>query len=168
MIITSKTFLITGGASGLGLATAQMIVDNGGHVVLLDINPIAGILAETQLGPNARFIQTDVTSEDSVQHAITSALDQFGGIHGAINCAGVAPGERVVGKTGPHSLANFSKTIMINLVGTFNVIRLSAAAIQTNEPGEGGERGVLISTASVAAFRGRGRRPSSRARPSRS
>ncbi len=154
MILTNKTFLITGGASGLGLATAQLLVDNGSNAVLLDINATAGAQAERQLGPNARFVQTDVTNDDSVQQAIAVARNQFGGLHGAINCAGVAPGERVVGKNGPHSLANFTKTITVNLIGTFNVIRLVSAVLQTNEPDEGGERGVLIATASVAAFDG--------------
>jgi NAD(P)-dependent dehydrogenase (short-subunit alcohol dehydrogenase family) len=154
MTITNKTFLITGGASGLGLATAQMLVDNGGNAVLLDINATAGAQAEQQLGANARFVQTDVTSEDSVQNAIALAQSTFGGLHGAINCAGVGPAERVIGKNGPHSLANFTKTVTVNLIGTFNVIRLVSAVLQTNEPDESGERGVLISTASVAAFDG--------------
>ncbi|GAB3644069.1 3-hydroxyacyl-CoA dehydrogenase [Spirosoma arcticum] len=153
MTLTNKTFLITGGASGLGLATAQMIVDNGGNAVLLDINATAGEQAERQLGPNARFVQTDVTDEGSVQNAIAVAHSQFGGLHGAINCAGIGPAERVVGKNGPHSLANFTKTVTVNLIGTFNVIRLVSAVLQNNEPVDG-ERGVVISTASVAAFDG--------------
>ena len=154
MTITNKTFLITGGASGLGLATAQMIVDNGGYAVLLDINATAGEAAQQQLGPNARFVQTDVTNEDSVLNAISVARSQFGGLNGAVNCAGIGPAERVVGKNGPHSLASFTKTITVNLIGTFNVIRLVSAVLQTNEPDSTGERGVLISTASVAAFDG--------------
>ena len=154
MNIQNNTFIITGGASGLGLATAQMIVDNGGNAVLLDINTTAGELAERKLGPTARFVQTDVTSEDSVQNAISVAQTTFGGLRGAINCAGIGPAERVVGKNGPHSLASFTKTITVNLIGSFNVIRLVSAILQTNEPTESGERGVLISTASVAAFDG--------------
>lgn len=159
MTIQQNTFLITGGASGLGLATAQMIVDNGGKVVLLDINATAGAQAQSQLGKNARFVHTDVTDEASVQNAISVAQSQFGGLHGAINCAGIGPAERVAGKNGPHSLASFTKTITINLIGTFNVIRLVSAVLQTNEPNRGdgplaGERGILISTASVAAFDG--------------
>lgn len=154
MTLTDKTFLITGGASGLGLATAQMIVDNGGNAVLLDINTIAGEQAQRQLGPNARLVRTDVTDEGSVQHAIAVAQSQFGGVNGAINCAGIGPAERVIGKNGPHSLASFTKTITVNLIGTFNVIRLVSAVLQDNEPDETGERGVLISTASVAAFDG--------------
>ena len=159
MTLTDKTFLITGGASGLGLATAQMIVDNGGHAVLLDINATAGEQAERQLGSSARFVRTDVTDESSVQNAIAVAQSQFGGLNGAVNCAGIGSAERVIGKNGPHSLASFTKTITVNLIGSFNVIRLVSAVLQTNEPdrGEGpltGERGVLISTASVAAFDG--------------
>ena len=161
MTLTDKTFLISGGASGLGLATAQMLVENGGNAVLLDINANAGEQAQRQLGPNARFVQTDVTDEDSVQNAIAVALSQFGRLNGAINCAGVGPAERVIGKNGPHALASFTKTITVNLIGTFNVIRLVSAVLQTNEPDRSssngtltGERGVLISTASVAAFDG--------------
>lgn len=154
MTITNKTFIVTGGASGLGLATARMITENGGFAILADINPAAGEQAEADLGPNATFVPTDVTSEESVQNAITVAQSQFGGLHGAINCAGIGPAERVVGKNGPHSLASFTRTVTINLIGTFNVIRLVSAVLQTNEPSADGERGVLISTASVAAFDG--------------
>jgi NAD(P)-dependent dehydrogenase (short-subunit alcohol dehydrogenase family) len=154
MKIQNNTFIITGGASGLGLATAQMIIDNGGNAVLLDINAAAGQQAEAQLGLKARFVQTDVSNEESVQNAIAFAQSTFGGLNGAINCAGIGPAERVVGKTGPHSLASFTKTITVNLIGSFNIIRLVSAVLQTNEPSEDGERGVLISTASVAAFDG--------------
>lgn len=154
MTITDKTFFITGGASGLGLATAQVITENGGFALLADINTAAGEQAQVSLGPRARFVATDVTDEASVQNAIEVAQQTFGGLHGAINCAGIGPAERVVGKNGPHALASFTKTITINLIGSFNVIRLVAAVLQTNEPDAAGERGVLISTASVAAFDG--------------
>jgi NAD(P)-dependent dehydrogenase (short-subunit alcohol dehydrogenase family) len=154
MNITNNTFLVTGGASGLGLATTRLIVENGGHAVMLDINATTGNQAQTDLGPNALFVPTDVTNEDSVQNAISLAQSTFGNLRGAINCAGAAPGERVIGRNGPHSLASFSKTVTVNLIGSFNVIRLMAAVLQTNEPTESGERGVLISTASVAAFDG--------------
>jgi NAD(P)-dependent dehydrogenase (short-subunit alcohol dehydrogenase family) len=154
MTIQHNTFIVTGGASGLGLATAKMIVEQGGNAVLLDINATAGQEAETQLGPNARFVQTDVTSEESVQNAILLAQNTFGQLRGAINCAGIGPAERVIGRNGPHSLASFSKTIAVNLIGSFNVIRLTANALQTSEPDASGERGVLILTASVAAFDG--------------
>ncbi|QJD79990.1 3-hydroxyacyl-CoA dehydrogenase [Spirosoma rhododendri] len=154
MTIQKQTFIVTGGASGLGLATARMITQAGGFALLADVNVAAGQQAETELGNNARFVQTDVTSEDSVQNAIDTALREFGGLHGAISCAGIGPAERVIGKNGTHSLASFTRTVTVNLIGTFNVIRLVAAVLQTNEPSPGGERGVLVSTASVAAFDG--------------
>ncbi len=154
MNIEDKTFLVTGGASGLGAAAAKMIVESGGNAVLVDVNTIAGEANEGELGENALFVQTDVTNEDSIKNAIDIAINAFGGLHGVINCAGIGPAQRVVGKTQPHSLELFSKVIAVNLIGTFNVIRLAAAVIQNNEPEEGGERGVIINTASVAAFDG--------------
>jgi NAD(P)-dependent dehydrogenase (short-subunit alcohol dehydrogenase family) len=154
MNIQNKTFIITGGASGLGLATAQMIIENGGNAVLLDINSVAGEETETQLGKKSKFVQTDVSNEESVKNAISIAKSTFGGLNGAINCAGIGPAERVVGRNGAHSLASFTKTITVNLIGSFNVIRLVSEVLQNNEPSEGGERGILISTASVAAFDG--------------
>lgn len=163
MNIQQKTFLITGGASGLGLATAQMIVENGGNAVLLDINEEAGQKAESELGPQARFAKTDVSNEEQVQAAIDLAISTFGSINGVANCAGIGPAQRVVGKNGPHALGLFSKVIQINLIGTFNVIRLAAAVMQNNDltfpldggiEGSSGERGVIINTASVAAFDG--------------
>ena len=154
MNIQQKTFLVTGGASGLGLATAKMIVENGGNDVLLDINEEAGQKAEAELGTQSRFVKTDVSNEEEVQAAIDLAISTFGGIDGVANCAGIGPAQRVVGKTGPHALGLFSKVIQINLIGTFNVIRLAAAVMQNNEAGQSGERGVIINTASVAAFDG--------------
>ncbi len=154
MQIQQKTFLVTGGASGLGFATAKMIVENGGNAVLLDINEEAGQKAETDLGKQARFAKTDVSDEGQVQDAIDLAISTFGGVNGVANCAGIGPAQRVVGKNGPHALGLFSKVIQINLIGTFNVIRLAAAVMQNNEAGGSGERGVVIDTASVAAFDG--------------
>ncbi|WP_394993477.1 3-hydroxyacyl-CoA dehydrogenase [Emticicia sp.] len=154
MNIKNKTFLVTGGASGLGFATAQMIVKNGGNAVLLDINTITGEQATIELGQNTKFIKTDVSNEEQVQNAIDTAVSTFAGLHGIVNCAGVGPAMRVVGKNGPHSLDFFSKVININLIGTFNVIRLATNIMQNNETGESGERGVIINTASVAAFDG--------------
>ncbi len=154
MTIQEKTFLITGGASGLGAATAKIIIENGGNVVLADVNAAAGEITEAELGETALFVQTDVTKEDSVQNAINTAIDAFGGLDGVVNCAGIGPAERVVGKNGPHSLERFSGVISVNLIGTFNVIRLAAAVMQHNEAGESGERGIIINTASVAAFDG--------------
>ena len=154
MTIQEKTFLITGGASGLGAATAKIIIENGGNVVLADVNAAAGEITEAELGETALFVQTDVTKADSVQNAINTAIDAFGGLDGVVNCAGIGPAERVVGKNGPHSLERFAGVISVNLIGTFNVIRLAAAVMQHNEAGESGERGVIINTASVAAFDG--------------
>ena len=134
MHIQNCVFLIAGGGSGLGAATAKMIVANGGAVVLADINKDAGTAKATELGAQARFIETNVTDEASVQAAVDLCVSAFGGIHGAVNCAGVAPGERVVGKNGPQSLANFRRAVEINLIGTFNVIRLAAHAMSTQTP----------------------------------
>lgn len=154
MNITSKTILIGGGASGLGFATAKMITENGGSAILLDINEEAGVKAEKALGKNSLFIKTDVTEEESVQKAIALGKTKTGSINGLVNCAGVGPAKRVLGRNGIHSLEAFSKTIKINLIGTFNLLRLAAAEMAENEPGESGERGVIINTASVAAFDG--------------
>ena len=154
MTIKDHTFLVTGGASGLGLATATIIVEHGGNALIADLNAAAGQATADSLGVHAKFVLTDVTNEDSVLNAISVAQSTFGGLHGAVNCAGVGPAERVVGRQGAHSLTNFSKVITVNLIGTFNVIRLVAAVLQNNAPQEGGERGVLISTASVAAYDG--------------
>ncbi len=151
MEIKNKTFLITGGASGLGLATAQMLVENGGNAVILDINEETGKKTETD---KIHFVKTDVSNEANVQFAISEAKKQFGQINGIINCAGVGPAKRVVGKEGPHQLDFFQKVININLIGTFNVIRLAAFEMQSNTVGESNERGVIINTASVAAFDG--------------
>jgi len=154
MKIAQHTFLIAGGGSGLGAATARLLVANGANVVLADVNAEAGDKTAAEFGKQAKFIKTDVTDEASVQAAVDLCRSAFGGIHGAVNCAGVAPGERVVGKNGPHSLANFSRTVSINLIGTFNVIRLAAHAMSTQAPEANGERGVIINTSSVASFEG--------------
>lgn len=154
MKISDSTFLIAGGGSGLGAATARMIVANGGNVVLADLNLAAATTLVTELGSHARAIETNVCDENSVAAAVALCQSAFGGINGAVNCAGVAPGERVVGKNGPHSLANFRRTIEINLIGSFNVIRLAAAAMSTATPNAAGERGVIVNTSSVASFEG--------------
>jgi NAD(P)-dependent dehydrogenase (short-subunit alcohol dehydrogenase family) len=154
MQIAQHTFLVSGAGSGLGAATAQRLVEAGAHVLLADINAAAGEQMAQALGAQARFARTDVTDEASVQAAIGVALEAFGSLHGAINCAGIVHSERVVGKNGPHSLASFVRTMEINLIGTFNVIRLAAATMQQNEPNAEGERGVIVNTASVAAYDG--------------
>ena len=154
MQIQQSTFLIAGGGSGLGAATARMLVANGGNVIIADVNKDAGEKMAAELGAKATFIETNVCDEVSVQAAVDLAKSVFGGLHGAVNCAGVAPGERVVGKNGPHSLANFRRAIEINLIGTFNVIRLAANAMSTQTPNASGERGVIVNTSSVASFEG--------------
>ncbi|MCK6630077.1 MAG: 3-hydroxyacyl-CoA dehydrogenase [Anaerolineae bacterium] len=154
MDIQDKTFLITGGGSGLGAATARLLAESGAKVMIADVNTTAGEGVAAEIGPSARFVQTDVTSAESVQAAIQKTLETFGSLHGAVNCAGIAIAEKVLGKNGPHDLARFSQVVQINLVGTFNVIRLAAAAMSQNEPTAAGERGVIVNTASVAAFDG--------------
>jgi NAD(P)-dependent dehydrogenase (short-subunit alcohol dehydrogenase family) len=154
MEIRGKTFIVTGGASGLGRAAAEAIVSAGGRAVILDVNAEAGKAAETGIGQNVRFAHADVTSEEQVKAAVGLAISAFGGLHGAINSAGIGTAAKVLGKNGPHPLDLFERIIRVNLVGTFNVIRLAAAAISQNAPDGNGERGVIINTASIAAFDG--------------
>jgi NAD(P)-dependent dehydrogenase (short-subunit alcohol dehydrogenase family) len=154
MNITGRTFIVTGGASGLGRAAAEAIVNAGGTVVLLDVNAEVGAAAELSIGPQVRFAQADVTSEEQVQAAIDLAVSTFGNLYGVVNAAGIGPAAKVLGKNGPHNLELFEKTVRVNLVGTFNVIRLTAAVMAQNAPLETGERGVIINTASIAAFDG--------------
>ena len=154
MNIQGKTFIITGGGSGLGAATAQAIVAAGGNVVLADVNPAQGEACAQRLSAKARFVKADVTSEADVKNAIATALKDFGGLHGAVNCAGVGAPAKVLGKEGPHPLDVFQRVVHINLIGTFNVIRLCAAAMAEQTADEGGERGVIINTSSVASYEG--------------
>src|SRR5918997_428975 len=146
MNVEGSTFLVAGGGSGLGEATARLLAESGANVVVAD-------LKSEELPENVRFVETDVTDERSVHSAVEAALE-FGGLHGAINCAGVTIAEKVVGREGPHPLDAFDWVVRINLIGTFNVIRLAAEAMAGNEPTEGGERGVVVNTASIAAFDG--------------
>jgi NAD(P)-dependent dehydrogenase (short-subunit alcohol dehydrogenase family) len=154
MDINGKVFLVTGAGSGLGAATAQMLVGAGGRVLVADVNHDAGLRLAESLGINACFVGTDVTDETSAVNAIRKAVFEFGSLHGLVNCAGVAPAEKVVGRDGPHKLDSFARTIGINLIGTFNMIRLAAAEMMKGDADAGGERGVIINTASVAAFEG--------------
>jgi NAD(P)-dependent dehydrogenase (short-subunit alcohol dehydrogenase family) len=154
MHIDGRTFLVSGGASGLGRAAAGLLVEAGGHVVLVDVNAEAGEKAAAALGSRSRFVRGDVTRAEDVQAAVETARMDFGGIHGAVNAAGVLIPEKVLGRKGPHRLETFEKTVAVNLVGTFNVIRLAAEAMAAEEPVEGGERGVIVCTASVAAWDG--------------
>ncbi len=146
--------MITGAGSGLGAAVARMVVEQGGKAMLLDVNDEAGASLARELGAAARFVKTDVTSEADGQAAVAAALHAFSRIDALVNCAGVAPGEKVVGREGPHSLERFARAVSINLVGTFNMIRLAADAMSKQDADEHGERGVIVNTASVAAFDG--------------
>jgi NAD(P)-dependent dehydrogenase (short-subunit alcohol dehydrogenase family) len=146
--------LITGGVSGLGLAVARKVVNSGGQAVLLDINDDAGATVEAELGGAVSYIRTDVTSEQAVIDAINLAVDHMGLINVAVNCAGVIGAGRVLGREAPMPLDFFAKTIQINLIGSFNIIKAAGEVMASNPPGEDGERGVIISTASVAAYEG--------------
>jgi NAD(P)-dependent dehydrogenase (short-subunit alcohol dehydrogenase family) len=152
MELRNSTFIVTGGASGLGGATVEMIVASGGNAVIADIK--GGEALAAKLGKQAVFVPTDVTSEEQAKAAVERALKEFGGLHGLVNCAGIAVGEKTIGKEGPHALASFARVINVNLIGTFNMIRLAADAMAKQQPNAGGERGVIVNTASVAAFDG--------------
>jgi NAD(P)-dependent dehydrogenase (short-subunit alcohol dehydrogenase family) len=154
MQIRNHAFLVTGGGSGLGAATATMLAANGGKVVIADLNEPAGNDLAGFLGGTVRFIKADVTDEPSTQAAVDLCVSQFGAIHGLVNCAGVAPGERVVGRNGPHTLASFARAVNINLIGTFNAIRLAAAKMSAQPAEANGERGVIVNTSSVASMDG--------------
>jgi NAD(P)-dependent dehydrogenase (short-subunit alcohol dehydrogenase family) len=154
MDVRDHTFLITGGASGLGAACARAFSEAGANVVAADLNRAAGEELVEALGERGRFVVADVTKSEDVQSAIDTAQRQFGGLHGVVNCAGVLHAERVVGKQGAHDLDAFRRVIEINLIGTFNVIRLAAAAMAINQPNADGERGVIVTTSSIAAFEG--------------
>ena len=154
MQITNRVFLVTGAGSGLGAATARRLAAGGARLVLIDVNSAGGRDVAGEIGQAAFFTEADVCDEVAVGAAIAEARKRYGALHGAVNCAGIAPAERVLGRTGPHSLANFQRAINVNLVGTFNVMRLAAQAMAENASGEDGERGVIVNTASVAAFEG--------------
>lgn len=154
MILAGKVFLVTGAGSGLGAATARMAVTAGAKVVVADVNRETGEALAAELGANACFAACDVSNEVSAKSAVDAALRTFGALHVLVSCAGIAPAAKTLGKEGPHSLDLFQKVIGVNLIGTFNMIRLAADAMNRNEPGEHGGRGVIVSTASVAAYDG--------------
>ncbi len=154
MDIGGSVFIVTGGASGLGAATVRMLTGAGARVVIADVNTAAGEGLAAELAGSARFVRTDVTQEADGLAAVAAARTEFGGLHGLANCAGIAHGEKVVGRDGPHDLAAFTRVVTVNLIGTFNMTRLAAAAMAGNAPNAGGERGVVVCTASVAAFDG--------------
>ena len=145
-----KAVLVTGGGSGLGAATARHLAGLGARVMLADVADASTLAAE--LG--GAYVRTDVTSEADGQAAVALAVERFGALHGLVNCAGVVTGERVVGKKGPHRLEAFARVVGINLIGTFNMLRLAAEAMQANAPDAEGERGVIVNTASIAAYDG--------------
>jgi len=152
MLIKNSVFLITGGASGLGAATARMAAESGGKVVIADLQVEAGEKLAKELG--GRFAKCDVTSEADGKAAVDTAVQAFGGLHVLVNCAGIGTAERTIGKEGPHNLGHFTRVVTINLIGSFNMIRLAADAMAKAGPNAAGERGVIINTASVAAFDG--------------
>jgi NAD(P)-dependent dehydrogenase (short-subunit alcohol dehydrogenase family) len=154
MQLDGAVAFITGGASGLGEATLRQVVAGGARAVFLDLNDDRGQAVANDLGEAVRYVRADVSKEDEVQAAINSAVDAFGTIHIVVNCAGIGGAKRVLGKEGPMPLEHFSRIITVNLIGSFNVIRLAGAVIAQNELNSSGERGVVINTASVAAYDG--------------
>ncbi|OXT02171.1 3-hydroxyacyl-CoA dehydrogenase [Notoacmeibacter marinus] len=144
-----KTILVTGAASGLGAGVVSRLVANGANVVGLDL-----AVESAEYGDQVAMVRADVASPEQVAEAIKSAKRRFGDVHGLVNCAGIAPGEKIVGRDGPHDLESFARAVSINLIGTFNTLRLAAEAMIQAEPSPDGERGVIVNTASVAAFDG--------------
>lgn len=154
MDIQETIAVVTGGASGLGAATVRNIIKKGGKAVICDLSEENGVKMVEELGDSVIFIKTDVASEESVLEALEQGIEKFGSINTIINCAGIAIAEKVIGRKGTHELKAFSKVVTVNLIGTFNVIRLAAEKMVNNQANEEGERGVIINTASVAAFEG--------------
>ncbi len=154
MQIKGKGAIVTGGASGLGAATVRQLHSAGARVYIADLNQEAGTNLASELGPQAVFIKTDVSSKSSMEQAVNAAVEQHGALHLLVNCAGIALAEKVLNKEQPHDLDHFTQVLQVNLIGTFNALRLSAAAMARNQPTEEGERGVIVNTASVAAFEG--------------
>jgi NAD(P)-dependent dehydrogenase (short-subunit alcohol dehydrogenase family) len=154
MKIQGKGALVTGGASGLGAATVRMLAGGGARVVIADINDQLGPKLAQELGETVMFVKTDITQEDQVQKLVEQAVRHTGGLHIVVNAAGIGVAEKVLGKNGPHDLKKFTRVIQVNLIGTFDVLRQATQPMSTNSPDEGGCRGVIVNTASVAAFDG--------------
>lgn len=154
MQIANKQFIVTGAASGLGAATAQMLIEAGASVMLVDLNAEAVEAKAQALGERARFSVADISDEAAAKAAVAAAVSAFGSLHGLVNCAGIVGAEKVLGKQGPHRLASFAAVINVNLVGSFNMLRLAAEAMAEGVADEGAERGVIINTASIAAYDG--------------
>jgi NAD(P)-dependent dehydrogenase (short-subunit alcohol dehydrogenase family) len=153
MDVHGKTFLVSGGSSGLGAGCVKRLAEDGANVAIADVNAELGQALAAEIGDQAIFVRTDVTDEVAVKTAVDTTVEAFGELRGAISCAGIVHGERLVGRDGPHDLARFRKILEVNAVGTFNMLRFAAQAMMANEPIES-ERGILINTASVAAFEG--------------
>jgi NAD(P)-dependent dehydrogenase (short-subunit alcohol dehydrogenase family) len=154
MQIENRTFIVTGGASGLGAATVQMLIENGANVIIADLAQSAGQDTASQYGAKARFVATDILSETDGRAAVAAANEVFGGLNGLVNCAGILIGGKILSRNGPHSLETFARVVNINLIGTFNMMRLAAEAMAQAQPDAEGERGVIINTASIAAYDG--------------
>jgi NAD(P)-dependent dehydrogenase (short-subunit alcohol dehydrogenase family) len=154
MKLNESIFIVTGGSSGLGAAAVRRFHEGGARVVIADVDVERGEKLAAELGKGATFRKTDVTSADDAQAVVALARDELGGLHGLVNCAGIGPAERVVGKKGPHQLETFVRVVTVNLIGAFNMLRLAAAAMASGAPNAAGERGVIVNTASVAAWDG--------------
>ncbi|MDG9883575.1 SDR family NAD(P)-dependent oxidoreductase [Pseudomonas putida CSV86] len=154
MQIANHNFIVTGAASGLGAATAEMLIQAGARVMLVDLNAEAVAARAASLGEQARHAVADISQEGAAKAAVDAALAAFGSLHGLVNCAGIVGAEKVLGRNGPHGLDSFARVINVNLIGSFNMLRLAAAAMAEGAPSEEGERGVIINTASIAAFDG--------------
>ncbi|WP_027998673.1 3-hydroxyacyl-CoA dehydrogenase [Sinorhizobium arboris] len=154
MQLKSRVFIVTGASSGLGAAVTRMLAQEGASVLGLDVKPPAAEKPAAELGPRVRLRNADVTNEADAAAAVAFAKQEFGHVHGLVNCAGTAPGEKILGRNGPHGLDSFARTVTVNLIGTFNMMRLAAEVMAQAEPDAGGERGVIVNTASIAAFDG--------------
>lgn len=154
MDVKDTAVIVTGAASGLGAATAKRLAQAGARVLVVDLDDGRGEGVVAEIGANARFVRADVTKEVECRNVVTVARNVFGGVRGLVNCAGIAPGERVLGHQGPHAIESFTRAVSINLIGTFNMLRLAAEAISKQQPDENGCRGVIVNTASVAAYEG--------------
>lgn len=154
MQVSGSVFIVTGGSSGLGEATVRRFHDGGARIVIADVASERGEAIARELGERVCFRRTDVASEADATATVQFAVEKFGAVHGLVNCAGIGPAERVLGKNGPHRLETFTKCIQVNLIGTFNMTRLAAAAMERNAPAASSERGVIVNTASIAAYEG--------------
>ena len=154
MQIQNHTFLVTGAGSGLGGGTADLLAAEGANIILVDVNEEAGVERKDKIGDRAIFVKADVSSESDSAAAVAAAGEHFGALHGVVNCAGIVLGRKTISRRGVHDLESFERVIRINLIGTFNMLRLGAELMANNEPGEDGERGIIINTASVAAYDG--------------